>query len=1166
MKIHNQSLSISPTDLSNFLSCRYRSALDLSAAQGVRKKPVRNNPVIETLMELGLEHEREYVRRLEQSATTVLNLDAVQNRELALKKTDEAIRAGVDVIVQAALSHGSWYGRPDILLKVSKNGTKLGAWCYEPVDAKLARETRGGTIMQLGLYCELLDKIQGQAPEWFHVVAPGPGGTDQVRHSYRFQEYSAYFRLMKAKLERAIAIGHAELEQAVEAEPVDHCMVCPWWGHCRDWWRETDHLSLVAGITRLQRRELPRCGISTVVALAEVDRPFPFKPDRGSIGSYERVRDQARVQVQTRKEAKLVYEIITPPTGGCEDDYFRSHDPVGLARLPEPSAGDIFLDLEGDPLAVGVGRDYLFGLVYLDSHGNEEYRHWWADNPQEERRAFEEVVDLIMERLDSWPNMHVYHYAPYEKTALRRLMGRYATRAEEVDRLLRGKRLVDLYAVVRRGVRVGVERSSIKNLEPLYGFEREVDLRDASRALGRMEQALELRRLEIITPALRSAVQGYNRDDCVSTRRLRDWLEARRTELISSGVFLDRPKLADGSPSEKVDESAQEVAELRTRLLIDVPDDPEERNADQQARFLLAYLLDWHWREEKSGWWEYYRLIELPPNELLEESKAVAGLEHLGVVGKEKRSQVHRFRYPPQDIEVKIGEQAKTQAEVPIGKVYAHDGDNRFLDLVIGPSKQRERPTELIFHTAIGAKAAKDALLELGKRAVECGGVAALPSCPQRAILMNESPSLTSGQFSPPSRDSELSTTDYAVSIVTQLDRTALAIQGPPGAGKTFTGARMVLAAVKAGLKIGVTANSHKVIRNLLDGIQREAHHEGVDFGIGHKSKSSGAGSDENEAEHIQEYSENAEAAGALESGEVRVLGGTAWLWARPEFQESVDILLVDEAGQFALANVMAGAQAAQSLVLLGDPQQLEQPTKGSHPDGVGLSALQHILGDSETMPLERGLFLPLTWRLPPSICQFTSELFYAGKLAPKVGLENQTLVGGPFAGNGVWLREVEHEGNTGSSDEEADEVVAIVSSLLEGTVHWRDQHGVEHPMAPGDIRVVAPFNAHVNKIQDRLAKAGLGDVPTGTVDKFQGQEAPVAIYAMATSHPEDAPRGMEFLYSLNRLNVATSRARCAAIIIACPRLFEPECHTPRQMKLANALCRFREMAETLHR
>jgi superfamily I DNA and/or RNA helicase len=352
---------------------------------------------------------------------------------------------------------------------------------------------------------------------------------------------------------------------------------------------------------------------------------------------------------------------------------------------------------------------------------------------------------------------------------------------------------------------------------------------------------------------------------------------------------------------------------------------------------------------------------------------------------------------------------------------------------------------------------------------------------------------------------------------------------------------------------VGVTAVSHKVIRNLLDATMRAASARGIELQCAHKvtTKSGSAAS-------VQEFTDNADVLGRLQDGRLHVAGGTAWLWARPDAAAVVDVLFVDEAGQMSLANVLAVSQAAKSVVLLGDPQQLEQPQQGSHPEGTNVSALEHVLEGRKTVPAERGIFLPETWRLPPSICAFTSDLFYEGRLASRPGLENQQLAGGAFDGAGLWITRVPHEGNQSSSREEADVVERLVGALLAPGSRWVDRDGAAHDLSPAEILVVAPYNAHVALLAERVSARG---VHVGTVDRFQGQEAPVVIYSMATSSPEEAPHGMEFLYSLNRFNVATSRARCACILVANPRLFEPECKSTRQMQLANTFCRYLELA-----
>jgi superfamily I DNA and/or RNA helicase len=257
---------------------------------------------------------------------------------------------------------------------------------------------------------------------------------------------------------------------------------------------------------------------------------------------------------------------------------------------------------------------------------------------------------------------------------------------------------------------------------------------------------------------------------------------------------------------------------------------------------------------------------------------------------------------------------------------------------------------------------------------------------------------------------------------------------------------------------------------------------------------------------------------------------------------------------------VLAVSQAAPSLVLLGDPRQLDQPTQGTHPEGTGVSALDYILDEELTIPADRGLFLAETWRLHPAICAFTSEVFYESRLHPIKGLELQEIRSqGLILGSGLRYVPVAHQGNQNSSPEEAQVISQLVADILASAPSWVDRQGVEQRVGLADILIIAPYNAQVFDLKDRIPGARIG-----TVDKFQGQEAPIVIYSMTTSTHADAPRGMNFLYSLNRLNVATSRAKCLSILVCSPALFEPECRTPEQMRMANAFCRYLELAGKL--
>lgn len=392
------------------------------------------------------------------------------------------------------------------------------------------------------------------------------------------------------------------------------------------------------------------------------------------------------------------------------------------------------------------------------------------------------------------------------------------------------------------------------------------------------------------------------------------------------------------------------------------------------------------------------------------------------------------------------------------------------------------------------------------------------------------------------------------------LSRSCLPIQGPPGTGKTYTGANQIVELVRAGRRVGVTAMSHAVIRNLLDTVAAVARSEGAGVRIAQKTDDE-AWTSQAAADANLVFRDNAGLLAALQSGLADVAGGTTWVWAREEFAGAVDVLIVDEAGQMPLGDVLACARAADGLILLGDPQQLKQPSQAAHPPGSGVSALEHVLGDSATMPPDRGLFIERTRRMHPDICRFTSEVFYEGRLGPIEGLERQVVLGpGRFTGSGLRAVAVEHTGNSNASEEEALAVAELVAELR--GQRWVDADGTERPIGSDAILVVTPFNAQIREIEEALVRTSVSGVRVGTVDKFQGQQAPVVIYSMATSSAEEAPRGMEFLYDLHRLNVATSRAQAMAILVASPDLTRVLCRTPRQMVLANALCRALELAE----
>ena len=1178
---------LSPSDLVSFAACEHLTSLERAAAAKLVKKPVFSDPAFELLLQRGREHEERYLAELEAAAAassvsaegdaqrlTRIEVDRMQGLagvQAAAHETRLAMVRGDAVIYQATLFYvdgdTSWQGHADFLVRVD-TPSDLGDWSYEPADAKLARAAKAGALLQLCAYAEMVARIQGRLPEYIRLILGGPRHPEE---RLRLSDYYAYYRWMKAEFSAAVARGEPQYPpKATYPEPVERCDICNWSSICDTRRRDDDHLSLVASITRNQRAALDCMGVKTMAQLAKLPIPLGKAPPHTSGAALERTREQARLQVESRDAKKIIYELLPQ----LEAD-------LGLGALPEPSPGDLFFDIEGDPFAFDAGIEYLFGIAEpgkLDKTGALLAHAFWALDAASEKKAFEDTVDLIVEARRRDPNLHVFHYNHYEPTALRRLMSRYGTREAEVDDLLRHGVFVDLYRVVRQGVRAGVESYSIKVLEPLYGFNRAAELREAGAARADMETWIELGAAGPLAAEVREKVRVYNLDDCLSAWKLRDWLEGRRAELATqTKQAVPRPKPRDAAELDEMLEKDAAVAALADKL----------RGMDDPAAALLGNLLDYHRREAKSEWWEFFALCDLSDAEMIEDKTCIGGLTLIGRRDPppKSRSYLYEYQFPNQEHSLKEGtplfdprsdeETGEQPATAPkrasptdpsvtkppregkkggkksVGQVFEVD-DLRGL-LVVKRGIQSGPPpkvTSVVPRKILTTGDLLASLLRVGESVANEGIDTDGPHRAARDLLLRKPPRFKPLGEGPLVKPGE-ATGCAAIRLVGALDAGLLSVQGPPGSGKTYGGAEMALALVEAGHRVGVTANSHKVICNLLARMCELAEKAGRKLDI-----VQGGGEGQVLDHAWVRPMENTKVPAAIQDLKVQVVAGTAWLWARQDMAGTVETLFIDEASQFSLANGVASSPAARSLVLLGDPQQLDQPIKGKHPPGADASVLGHILGDHRTISPEKGLFLAHTRRLHPDICAFTSELFYEGKLSSLAGLEKQYLQGGEgLDGTGLRVVTVAHVGNQNESDEEVAEVKRIFDKLLEGG-SWSDSEGSKRKLGIDDILVIAPYNAQVAALIEALPQGAR----VGTVDKFQGQEAPVVIYSMATSTPAEAPRGLPFLYNPNRLNVATSRAKCLAIVVASPELFRVPCQTPAQMKLANVFCRLREV------
>ncbi len=1154
------SLPLSATELSGFSECSHHTWLNLAVARRERERPGENEIERLLLERRGRAHELQILAHYRAAGLSVRELSPapardVEARARAAEETLRAMREGAEVIYQATLVAGEWTGRPDFLIKVP-GASGLGEHHYEVVDAKLARHAQARALIQLCVYTEQLALLQGVTPEHFWIAVGG--GTPDASAAplcLRSADYLAYHRSVRGRFERFI-----QEESGVEPypEPVEHCDICRWWKVCETRRRADDHLSLVAGISRRQRDRLSLAGVCTTEGLAALAAEARI----GGIDALPlaRIRSQARLQVEARRTGQGRYELLFDTDPGS-----------GLERLPQPTPGDLFLDLEGDAFAFGTGLEYLFGWVELgepsggwsrrDRPGEPRYHARWARTPSEEKVAFEALMARINRGRLEFPDLHVYHFGHREADALKKLSCRHGTKEEEVDDLLRQHVLVDLHAVVRQGLRASVEGYTLKQLESLYGFERKADRRQAAEAMQLYGFWLETADPSLPIADYLPRIERYNEEDCLSCHRLRDWLELRRDEYGSlSGKALQRPRPDPDAEKRAKNERNAEATAVVEELRRGLPELDSEDSPSEHARRVLSHLVGWHWREQKSAWWEYYRAKELPPAERLEDRSVLHGLVYEGVVGQVAKSNLHRYRFPEQEHAVR----GKQDAEDPdTGKsAVVHALGTAHIDIKRGKASKAEHPASLIATGPIDTKLQEQTVLAVAKAVARRGlqaGDGELASA--RALLLREPPRLGQAPGEPLLAAGEEAVLGV-VRMALGLSRSVLSVQGPPGSGKTYTAAATIAALIAAGRRVGVTANSHSVIVHLLERALQLAQSRGQTIAAHHLREEK---DDRTEPEQPASFSVGKDYAAVLErlkSGALQLVGGTSFAWSRSEYRDAVDVLIVDEAAQVSLANVVAASAAAPALILFGDPAQLEQPQRGVHPPGAGVSALEYLIGEeARTMPPELGVFLPRTRRLHPSVCEFTSKVFYEGRLEPAGDLSRQGVIGAaPFPSHGLSVVPVQHRGNTNRSEEEVAAVAAAVEALLRSRARYQPAAGEERPLVPRDILVVAPYNAQVAALRRALRE----DVRVGTVDKFQGMEAPIVIYSMTTSSAADAPRGLEFLYSLNRLNVATSRAQALVVLVASPDLAAAQCRTPRQMQLVNALCSYLERAHTV--
>ncbi|MGB3827766.1 MAG: TM0106 family RecB-like putative nuclease [Ornithinimicrobium sp.] len=1100
---------LSATDVTKHVACPHVTTLDLAVAQGRLPRPEDGvDAQLQLIFDKGLEHEADYLASLYAAGAAVTEIPEQGSLAERETRTIDAMRAGAEVIFQAALFDGHWVGFADFLIRVERPSA-FGPWSYDIADTKLARRLKVPALLQMATYAVRLGQLQGVAPRQLTVI-----GGDGKAHPWRLVDVDAYAARVRGRLLTAI-----EESTVTEAVPTAYCEQCRWLPRCRTQWIEADDLSVVAGMRGDQRARLQDAGVPTLTELAQAGPDDSRVVEALSATTRVRLTSQAALQLSERRTGEPAYRL------------WPAVPAQGLGLLPDPDPGDVYLDFEGDPFAPGgQGLEYLAGICERDG----TFRTWWAHDAAAEARMVSELLEWLMARWREHPGMHIYHYANYEQAVLKRLTAREAVAESDLDMLLRGERFVDLYAVVRQGVQISKDSYSIKKLEAFYwGKTRSGAPGAVDNALSSVVEYERWANSDRQDHAILDRIADYNYDDVRSTLALHDWLEDRRADLAATpGGAPPRPGqegIAEAADTEAMQAENALAAELR-----------------EAGHLLLAGCIGWHRREDKQVWWDYYRTTSMSREELVEDRNTLGGLGTPTQVGEIKRSYVWRYPFPPQEGRV-TSTMHDAHEHKPVGDTVACDLDEGWIDVKRGKANAPLPATALISYEWVNNTPLRGALKDLGAQVLSGGGGAG------RALLERIVPT-----------DLEPVGAESAVDVVrrcgVRLSGQVLAVQGPPGSGKTYAGQHLIRDLLDAGLRVGVTATSHSVLAQLL----RKTGRPAVRKVTANQMPSEVDEVDPDDTVVLTDSQDRIIDALGPRGG--RLAGGTAWLWARPEMRASVDVLVIDEAGQFSLANALAVAGAADSIVLLGDPQQLASPSNGTHPYGAGVSALEHMLDGAAVMPTGRGVFLDRTWRMHPDITAFVSTMSYDDRLETADGRDGQRVLGVPIGGdadangidlNGSGLRWVPrtHRGYSSDNPEEAELVAELSRRLLQG--RWIDALGHDAALTAADLLVVAPYNAHVAALAEVLPEG----VAVGTVDKFQGREAAVVIYTMASSSAADAPRGVDFLYDTHRLNVAISRAKALAVIVASPDLLEAPVNTPEQLRAVNALCRFVDAA-----
>ena len=1098
----------SPSMLKSFLNCKYTifNEINEKALKLVRKEKGFSDL---KLLERGNVHEEDYFKILKDKHSKVINIKPLKlTQQEKFKKTVESMKEGFDVIRGGYLVDQEWLGEFDFLIKIKNSKSKLGDYSYEVIDTKNSIKIKVDHVIQVSMYSYLLEQVQGTLPDNFHIVLR----TLEVE-TVPIKNVNEFFKYNKKKYELFLK---KDVEK-VKPEKCKFCNICDWAETCEDIWIKEDNLNQVGGVNKNYIKKLKAHGIKTLTQLSNTKETEKIKDIKAQV--VKKLVTQAKLQKEYQITGKPVHKVI-------EENLVPQR---GFNLLPEPSECDLFFDLESVPYYVYPkdGLEYLFGIYYVENN-KTKFEAFWAHNEKEEKENLIKFFEFTKNHFKKYPKAKIYHYAKYEKTALARLTSKYRDNEKDLVHYLNLNKFVDLLFIVKQAIQVSEKGYSLKDIEKFYEFVRTGDVQKANVSGDYYSEYIETKEQRLL-----DEIESYNKQDCHSTYELRSWLIKIRPGQASWFVPA-KNEMEDREFEKQMDENFNKLSKFKA----------EDKNIKQ----IITDLLGFFRREAKPQWREYYDRQYLTNDDLVQDLEAIGDLKIKGTPYAEDRSKVYTYTFDEQDYKLKEGtrvtvfnnssnpEETETATIVELDQtkqiVKLKKGIKSGLadNISIGPGKPRditklEASNARFISSYVNKENKFNAIFSIFKKEIpNIEGIKAGEKLIKTNNFLEEIPEL-----------------------LLNLNNSYLYIQGPPGTGKTYQAGNAIIELIKAGKKVGITANSHKVIHNVIDRVEKWAEEKGISF----RGLKAGRPDDPEttySSAHVKTSNKDLDFINGLKEN-ILLFAGTKYHLSSGYYQEKLDYIFIDEAGQLSLADLIIIGSTAKNIVLIGDQNQLGQPIKGTHPGISGISILDFLLEGQDTIPENKGVFLNKTFRLHPKINEFTSDNFYESRLIFDESTEKRKI---DFNKKGMVIREgitylpMDHKDNGQKAEEEGEVIIKLLKEIIGRD--FTDINNKTRKLTIEDILVISPYNAQVNYLLSILPEGARA----GTIDKFQGQEAAINIISMVTSDADSIPRNKEFLFDRNRLNVAISRAQCASIILFNPALLDLYPTTYEQIKLLN--------------